>query len=78
MKIAPGNDASLWIRVSGVNMEETKIHAINDFSSFSDKTDSTGRSLVLDLAQGENVSLFTDDPQVDLGKIPFCVSSVQI
>ena len=78
-KVDPGATINLWVRHNSNNLEESKIQAYNDINSFGYKIDNTGRTIILDLAEGDNVKLFTDSPDANLGiLVPFCVSSVQI
>jgi len=78
-KVDPGATINLWVRHNSNNLEESKIQAYNDINSFGYKIDNTGRTIILDLAEGDNVKLFTDSPDANLGiLVPFCVSSVKI
>lgn len=76
--VGPGDDLNLWVRHSGENLEETRVHGVSDQMNFGTKTDNTGRMIVLDLKIGDNVSLFTDHTQSTFGIVPFCVSSIRI
>jgi len=79
MQVDPATDTNIWVQHNGQNVPESLVHATNDMSSFGHKIDNTGKTLVLELAEGSTVSLFTDNEDTNLGiLVPFCVSSVDL
>ena len=79
IQVEPATETNIWIQHNSQNVQESLVHASNDMSSFGHKIDNTGRNVVLELAEGETVSLFTDDEGTNLGiLVPFCVSSVEL
>ena len=79
MQVEPATDTTIWVQHNGQNVPESLVHATNDMSSFGHKIDNTGKTIVLELAEGATVSLFTDNEDTNLGiLVPFCVSSVNL
>ena len=79
MQVDPATETNIWVQLDGQNVPESLVHATNDMSSFGHKIDNTGRSVVLELAEGSTVSIFTDNEDTNLGiLVPFCVSSVDL
>ena len=79
MQVEPATEINLWVQHNGQSVPESLVHATNDMSSFGHKIDNTGKTLVLELAEGATVSLFTDNEDTNLGiLVPFCVSSVDL
>merc|ERR1711970_448579 len=79
MQVEPATETNIWVQHNGQSVPESLVHATNDMSSFGHKIDNTGKTLVLELAEGATVSLFTDNEDTNLGiLVPFCVSSVDL
>jgi len=77
LETMPAQSVNVWVK-HGEIIEETKIHAETNTLNSKSKTDITGRSIILELGQGDEVSLAVDDSNIPLGNAPFCVSSVKI
>jgi len=79
MQVEPATETNIWIQHNGQSVPESLVHATNDMSSFGHKIDNTGKMVVLELAEGATVSLFTDNEDTNLGiLVPFCVSSLDL
>ena len=79
MQVEPATETNIWVQHNGQSVPESLVHATNDMSSFGHKIDNTGKTIVLELAEGATVSLFTDNEDTNLGiLVPFCVSSVNL
>jgi hypothetical protein len=79
MQVEPGATVNVWVNHNGTNMVESRIQSENSVAGFSYKIDNTGRSITVELAQGDSITLFTDTSNSYLGiQVPFCVSSVKI
>ena len=79
MQVEPAIETNIWVEHNGQSVPESIVHATNDMSSFGHKIDNTGKSVVLELAEGDTLSLFTDNEDTNLGiLVPFCVSSVEL